>query len=273
VLVDSQIQATNYATATVTQGIAIDDNTIADSKLDGILVSTFARAEPATFGVGAVVNLDQTQTIDPNIITNSGRDGIAVKTQLYYVFNAQQSVTIAANVISASGRDGVYVGTSLRQGSTLSQPLVIADHAIAVSSSNGIRVANLAKDLGATLVQTAAIVGKSITSSGLNGIFVSNYVTGLGNNFISQSLAIAGNTVDTVTSAHVTAGTVSIALARDGGNGILVRNNVAAYQGLFQSVAVQGNVVTNVRSFDGIYVKTLADKNATAVQSFTVAGN
>jgi len=52
-----------------------------------------------------------------------------------------------------------------------------------------------------------------------------------------------------------------------------VRNSIAAYQTLLQSVAVQGNVVTNVRSFDGVYIKTLADKNATAVQSFTVAGN
>src|SRR5262249_25365466 len=76
-----------------------------------------------------------------------------------------------------------------------------------------------------------------------------------------------------VLSAHVTAGTPSIPLSRDGGNGILVRNNVAADQALFQSVGVQGNVVTNVRSFDGVYVKTVVDKNATAVQSFTVAGN
>jgi hypothetical protein len=274
VLVDSEIRAIRYATATVTQGIAIDDNTIANSGLDGILVSTFASAlYSGSFGGNGRVILDQTQTIDPNIITNSGRDGIAVKTQLYYVFGAQQSVTIAANVISASGRDGVYVGTSLHRGSGLSQSLVIADNSITDSGSNGIQVANLAEDLGATLVQTAAIVGNSITSSGLNGIFVSNYIKGIGNNFINQSLAIGGNTIDGVLSAHVTAGTPSLATARDGGNGILVRNNIAAYQRLIQSLAVQGNVVTNVRSFDGIYVKTLADKNATATQTFTVAGN
>src|SRR5262249_8854835 len=141
------------------------------------------------------------------------------------------------------------------------------------SSSNGIQVTNLAQD-DSILEQTAAIVGNSITSSGLNGIFVSNYVRNFGrSSLISQALAIAGNTVDTVLSAHVTAGTPALPTARDGGNGILVRNNIAAYQTLSQSVAVQGNVVTNVRSFDGIYVKTLADKNATAVQTFTVAGN